>query len=1004
MSFTDYFIKKPVLAIVINLLILVSGFLSMSSLSLREYPKVSSPVFTINVTYSNASADVMESEVANPLEDALGGVEGVEEIRSSSGYGWTNITLRFKAGTDLSKAQSGIRDSLAMSRDYLPKDVNEPIVRQADNDSDPFMYLAMTSDQASFAELTHMANLYLKNPLKTIAGVSKIEVMGQPYEMKIRLDPDKMLTHGLDAYMVYEILQNYNATLPGGQYQEAIPITIDMSSSDVKDFEKIPVLHHGKSIVLLKDIADIKLETSTKNIVRLNGKPAVLLGVQKTSDGNPLDISKAVYEQLPSFEKSLPSHVKLKVEFDKTRFIKGSLKAVQWSIAEAIVLVMLIVFLFLRNLRSIMIPVVAIPLSLIGVMTIMAIAGLSINTITLLAMVLAVGLVVDDAIVVLENIHRHIEEGMTPRDAALQGAREIGFAIIAMTLTLASVYAPIAFIQDAIGQVFYEFALTLAGSVIISGVVALTFSPLMCSVLLKPHEKHYLPSLDIWLNKLDGGYQKLLATVFRWPKALMVLLLAVMLGCVGLYGMVPQALTPIEDRGLIGAYIPPVSNMPQAELDGYVRKVEASIAGIPEVPGYLTFSGTWGAQVLSAVRPWDERKRSSAELVEVLRERVSHVPSLAIWPWSWDSGIPGVEQVSDRGGGLVVVLQTTGGYKYLNGFAEKLNGIFNSDPAFFLNAHHDLKLSSAGFNAKINRRNLALSGISPRHASIGLMIMMDENAGLEFRKDGVRYTLALSGQDKPFYLEEIFAINGDKKLVPYSDFMTLVPDVMPKSLNHYNQLRSATLNVSLAPGIGMEQGMKEIEKRLLEILPNDVRFEFGGEAKKLQESSSMMLMLILIAMFFIFCIMAIQFESFVDPLIIMFTVPLAGFGALGLVWLTGGSLDIYTQVGLVTLIGLISKHGILIVEFANQQRAKGVALKEAVSKAAQLRLRPILMTTGAMVFGALPLILSSGAGAETRRAIGIVLVGGLSVGTVLTLFVIPVIYLQVKSFMGKAKA
>lgn len=1003
MSFTDYFIKKPVLATVINMLILVTGLLAFSKLGLREYPAISSPVFSIQVTYPNASADVMESEVATPLEDALGGVEGVEEITSVSSYGSTNINMKFKAGTDLAKAQSGIRDSLSMSRGVLPKDVKEPVVQQQESDADSFLYMALTSDQATFAELTHLANIFLKNPLKTIPGVSKVEVMGQPYEMKIRLDPAKMITHGLDAYAVYQKLSEYNASLPGGKYHEALPITIDMTASDVADFENIPVAHHGKSVVFLKDIADIKLETSTKNIVRLNGKPAVFLGIAKTSDGNPLDISNVLNERLPEFQKTLPSHVNLKVEFDKSKFIRGSLSAVKWSIAEAIVLVMIIVFLFLRNFRSILIPVVAIPLSLIGVMTIMAAFGLSINTITLLAMVLAVGLVVDDAIVVLENIHRHIEEGMTPTDAALMGAREIGFAIIAMTLTLASVYAPVAFIQDAIGQVFFEFALTLAGAVIISGIVALTFSPLMCSKLLKANEKHYLPSIDVWLNTIEATYKAWLTKVFQWPKAIVAALLGVMLACVGLFGIVPQALTPTEDRGVIGCFMPSPGNMSMDEFDTYVRKAENAISGIPEVPSFLTFTWPGGAQVVSAIKPWSERSRSASDLKNELFGRVSGIPTVPVWPWSWDTGIPGVEQVSERGGGLTVVLQTVGSYKYLNGFAEELNKIFNSDKTYFQDAHHDLKLSSAGFNANIDRRKLALSGISPYHASVAMTVMMDENTGLEFRKDGFRYGLSLSGKEKPSYLEEVFAINDQQELVPYSDFMTLVPDVMPKELKHFNQLRSANLNITLAPGVGIEAGIQEIEKKLTEVLPKDLRYQFAGEAKKLKESSSMMMMLIIIALFFIFCIMAIQFESFVDPFIIMFTVPLAGFGALALVWVTGGTLNIYTQVGLVTLIGLISKHGILIVEFANQRLHQGIALYEAVTQAALLRLRPILMTTGAMVFGALPLIASSGAGAETRRAIGIVLVGGLTVGTLLTLFVIPVIYYQVKSRTLKTK-
>jgi multidrug efflux pump len=1000
MSFTDFFIKRPVMATVLNLLILVGGLLAFSSLNLREYPKVSSPVFSIEVSYPNASSEVMESQVATRLEEALGGVEGVDEITSKSRYANTSIQLRFKSGTDMAKAQSGIRDGLAMSRGDLPQDIQEPIVKQQDSDADALMYISLTSTQADFAELTHIANIYLKNPLKTIAGVSKVEVYGQPYEMQIRLDTAKMLQHKIDASQVYKLLGDYNAVLPGGRYQDALPITIDLEASSVKDFEKIPVAHHGNAIVLLKDIADIKLAYSTKEIVRLNGKPVVFLGIVKSSDGNPLDISNAVSEQLPEFKKIVPSHVTIDLGFDRTRFIRGSLAAIKASIFEAIVLVMMIVFLFLRNFRSILIPIVAIPLSLIGVMTIMSMFGLSLNTITLLAMVLAVGLVVDDAIVVLENIHRHIEDGLPPKEAALKGAREIGFAIIAMTLTLASVYAPIAFIQDAIGQVFFEFALTLAGAVIISGIVALTFSPLMCSLLLKPQEKHYLPKLDVWLEKLEVGYQGLLSKVFVWPKLLLASLLIVMLACVGLFQIVPQALTPAEDRGVIGIFMPPLTGVSLTEFDSYIQQVEKLMSKIDEAPGYLTFVTRGHSTVVSLLKPWSERKRSAAQIVEQLRVQVADIPSIQVYPWSWETGIPGVDIASSAGSGLTVVIQTVGTYKYLNQHIEQLNKAFNDDKMHFTSSRHDLKLNSPGFNGKIDRRQLALSGITPQQASLDLAIMADENVGLEFKKDGARYKIALSASEKPFFLEEVFAINNEKEIVPYSDFMTLVPDVMSRELNHYNQLRSANLTVETVPGIGMEEAVKLIEEKIAEVLPSDLRHQFSGVAKKLKESSSMMLMLIMIALLFIFCIMAIQFESFVDPLIIMFTVPRAGFGALGLIWLTGGTLDIYTQVGLVTLIGLISKHGILIVEFANQRLSQGVSVIEAVSQAALLRLRPILMTTGAMVFGALPLIISSGAGAETRRAIGIVLVGGLSVGTLLTLFVIPGLYLYVKSAMG----
>lgn len=1000
MFLTDFFIKRPVLATVINLLILVTGLLAFSKLGLREYPKVSSPVFSIQVNYPNASAEVIELEVATPLEDALGGLEGVESISSKSRYGHLEVNLQFKAGTDLSKAQAGIRDRLAMSRGQLPMDVKEPIVQQQESDAEPFLYLSLTSDQASFAELTHIANIYLKNPLKTIEGVSNVNVMGQPYSMVIKLNEAKLLQYHLDPSKVYDVLSKYNVSLPGGRYQEAIPITIDLTASSVKDFAKIPVIHHKDAIVFLKDVADIELQYDRTSITRVDGKPGVLLGVVKSTDGNPLEISNEVNRRLDEFNQILPRHVKLLLTFDKTKFIRGSLESVEKAIIEAIILVILIVFLFLRNFRSILIPVIAIPLSLIGVLSLMSLFGLSINTITLLAMVLAVGLVVDDAIVVLENIHRHIEKGMQPKEAALQGAREIGFAIIAMTFTLASVYAPIAFIQDTIGQVFFEFALTLAGAVVISGIVALTFSPLMCSLLLKSHGKHYLPSLDIWLSKLEQGYQRWLKQVFEWPRAMLVALSACIVICLGLFYTIPPALTPLEDRGIIGVFIPPLAGSSLDEFDHYIRQVEKIMTTIEEAPGYLTFAGDWGAYIVTALKPWDERKRSAAELVEVLRKQIEKIPTAQAHPWSWDTGIPGVEQVSAQGASLSLYVQTVGDYKHLNKYIEELKKSITED-SHFTDAYHDLKLDTPAYSATIDRRKLALSGVRPEQISLNLGIMMDQNTWLEFKKDGVRYPITLTSEEKPFFLEEVFAINDKDKLVPFSSFMSIELDALPRELNHYNQLRSAQLNMSLPPGTTLAKGVELTLQKAENILPSDLRYEFAGAAKKMQESSAMMVLLILVALLFIYCILAIQFESFADPLIIMFTVPLAGFGALGLVWLTGGSLDIYTQVGLVTLIGLISKHGILIVEFANQQLDHGEKLIDAVSNAAKLRLRPILMTTGAMVFGALPLVLATGAGAEARHAIGLVLVGGLSVGTCLTLFVIPGVYKMVKSWEGR---
>ena len=1008
MSFTEFFIKRPVLATIFNLMILIIGVLSFENLTLREYPDVSSPTMNVQVNYPNASPEVVEKEITDTLEEVLASLEGIDSIMSKSTYGSSDVTLTFKAGVDMSEAQSNIRDRLGMIHDVLPEAAKDPIVRPQNQGGEAFFYMALSGDKYSFAELTHMAKLHLKDPIKTIKGVSQIQIYGDEYAMLVELDRNKLLQHDLDAKKVYDKLRENNVSLPAGRYKGAIPVNFNMQLKNEQDFRSLPISQRNGKIVKLGDVAQVNLATSRSFISRVNGKQGVILGIIKSSDGNPLDIAKTVYSRLDAYKRMLPDDVKLEVTFDKTKFIQGSLDSIQKSILEAIALVIAIVFLFLRSARSTLIPIITIPISMIGVVSLMSLFGLSINTITLLAMVLAVGLVVDDAIVVLENIHRHIEEGLKPMEASLKGAREIGFAIIAMTCTLAAVYAPVAFMQDTIGQVFFEFAITLAGSVFLSGIIALTFSPLMCSKLLKHEKSTRLQGFDRFLDKLTNNYKKLLEKILSWPKLTLVGCVLSFAVCAYLYKALPQAITPKEDRGVVGVWMPYVAGTSLDEFDKYIKQAEEQFTKIKEVPMFLAFAGGWGANVVSGLVDWSERSRSAEEVVGELRELMKNVVTSEAYAWSWDSGIPGVEAVSSSDSGIAMVLKTTGSYEHLSKQADKLKTLFaNSD--LFSDAHHDLKLNFPSFNAVVDRNKLELTGLKPHDVAKIIAIMMDQNLDLEFKKDGIRYAIALVNTIEPTHLEEIYAMKEGKPgpqmqepiKIPLSSFIKLERSVLPKELSHFNKMRAARINATPAKGVDMGKAMAFMTKTAKETLAADVHFEYDGAAKKMKESASTMLMLIFVAMIFIYCILAIQFESFIDPLIIMFTVPLAGLGALLLVWATGGSMNIFTQVGLVTLIGLITKHGILIVEFANQRLEKAASIQEAISQAASIRLRPILMTTAAMVFGSLPLILSSGAGAEARQAIGYVLVGGLTLGTGLTLFIIPVVYEVVKGWSEK---
>ncbi len=1001
-----FFLERPVFATVLNAMILIIGFLAYLNLGVREYPKVSLPILTVQVYYPNASADVVETEIAAKLEEALSGVEGIETLSSSSKYGQASVELSFKAGVDISKAQSNVRERLSMTA--LPEEAKDPIIRQQSGDSEPFFYISVDGDNHSIVELTHLINLYLKNSLKAIKGVSMLNIMGDQYTMTVALDREKMLTHSIDANGVLSALRRHNVSLPGGRFQEAIPITLDMRVLSPEDLKEIPVSHTKTSVVRLKDIATISLGRGVMSqIVHSGGRNVAFVGIIKSSDGNPLDISNEIHDRMDQFQSVMPDGVNVKINFDKTKFIRGSISSVQKSILEAILLVILIVFLFLRNFRATLIPLVAIPLSLVGVLSLMAAFGLSINTITLLAMVLAVGLVVDDAIVVLENIHRHIEEGKSPLKAAKDGSREIGFAIVAMTLTLASVYIPIAFIQDAIGQIFFEFAVTLAGAVIVSGVVALTFTPLMCGYLLKKESKATPQALssfkalrffDRGLDRMTRFYKKALGVSLKWPKAMAGACVGILVLCIVLFQTIPQAITPKEDRGVVGIFVPYLDGASLEEFGGYLKHVEKEVKDIKEALTYLSFAGSWGGQVVVPLKPWDERSRSAAQVVEDLRQRVKKVPTIQAYPWSWDSGIPGVEATSTQDGAITVQFLTIGSYENLSKIMDELRKACEEEKSTFVDCHHNLRFNSSGFRIVIDREKLASTTLTPLHISNVLAIMMDQNLHLEFSKEGVRYPIALKPQTLPYHLEEIYAFNEEGTPFPLSYFMTLEKTVTPKELSHYNQFRAAQFNVSLAPHVTFSDAIERLSKIIDKIVPEDIQHEFTGVAKKLEESSSMMVLLILVALIFVYAILAIQFESFADPFIIMFTVPLAVLGALISVYALDRTLDIFTQIGLVTLIGLITKHGILIVEFANQKmKEAGAEIDTVIKEAAALRLRPILMTTGAMVFGAIPLILSSGAGAEARQAIGIVLVGGLLLGTLLTLFVIPMAYKIMKA-------
>ncbi|MGQ3890905.1 multidrug efflux RND transporter permease subunit LpeB [Legionella sp. CNM-4043-24] len=997
MKLTRYFIEHPVIAIVLNSLIVMLGLLCWYNLPVREYPNISFPVISVNASYPNASPELIESSVTNILEDRLAGVEGLDTITSQSSAGRAEITLLFRSGASMDRAMSAAQDAVALARSRLPPEVQSPTVeRQRKVNGLPFIGISIESTSSSFGDLTHYANLNLKNLFRSIQGVSSVNIWGQPYTYSVSLDPEQLFSFGVNVDEVTDALAKSRVSMPVGLYKNKIPGTLDSEPRSRDDYENLLIKADPQHPLVLKSVAQVALESDNSRMrIRVNGHTGVVLSINRANDANPLDVSREVRRLLAQVQQSLPQDMKATVIIDQSSFINASIKNIRSAIGEAILLVLIIVFLFLRNVRATLIPLVTIPISLLGSLLFLKLFGFSLNLMTLLAMVLAIGLVVDDAIIVLENIWRHIEQGASPREAAINGASEIGFAIVAMTFTLASVYLPVAFIQGMLGQLFIEFAVALAGSVVISGVVALTLSPLMCAGFLKSDSKNWWPQVDRLLDNLETRYAGILTFLLKRRSIAYSAAILSVLTSIALYFVIPHETAPKEDRGLIGVYVPPVAGEDIPIMDARVNLVEQAVRQVPEAGNRLTFIGDWGGNVLMPLNAHARRQRSANQIVEDLKPLVNHYPSMDPHVWSWDTGLPGIDNAG-TGSELALVISSPDTYRQLFEQTEKLKASMDKSSQFE-STGFDLRLDTMGYRIELDRNQMARLGLSPATVAKTIEVFFSGDKSQTFEKDGVMYELTIKGRTSPSTLDELYVTTPAGKRVSLGSFTKMVPQAQPATLEHVQQMRSTTLHVQLHKGDSMEKAMDKVWTIAKESLPRQYQLSWSGAAKSFHESSSTMLFLFFLSLFFIYAILATQFENFIDPFIILFTVPLACSGAMLFTYIFGQSLNIYTQVGLITLTGLISKHGILIVEFANQLRKSGVSVQDAIQKAAVLRLRPILMTTGAMVFGAIPLILSHDAGSESRHAIGTVLIGGLCLGTLFTLFVLPAVYTRIKS-------
>jgi multidrug efflux pump len=1004
MSLPEICIRRPVFATVLSLVILLIGIISYYRLPIREYPKIDEPIVSVETVYRGASADVMESQVTKPLEDSLSGIEGVDLITSTSRAETSNITVRFKLSRDPDSAAADVRDKVSRVRGRLPQAIDEPIISKTESDAFPIMFVAFTSDRHSQVEQSDYAALYIRPRFQTLPGAADVRIFGErKSSMRVWIDRSKLAGYRLTVQDVEDAIRRQNVEIPSGRIESSRREFAVLSQTDLatpEQFGAVIIRDVNGYAVRIRDVARVEIAPANERVIfRSNGQPMVTLAIIRQATANSLELSKAVRAEIETVNKTLPEGMKLAVSFDSTVFIEESIRGVFQTIIEAILLVALVIFLFLRNWRATIIPLVTIPVSLIGAFALMYIAGFSINTLTLLAMVLAVGLVVDDAIVVLENIYRNMENGMSRIQAAIVGSKEIAFAVIAMTLTLAAVYAPLAFATGRTGRLFIEFALALAGAVIVSGFVALTLSPMMCSQMLRHDGQHgkIYNAIERFLVGMTNAYRRSLTASLKVRWLVVAVMLAVGGASVLLFMNVKKELAPVEDRGIIFGPLSAPDGSTIRYMEDNIKKVEAAYASIPEGVRYNANAGNptpdSGFSLL-VLKPWSERERSQMDIARELIPKFQAIPGIRAFPLN----PPALGQSRDKPVQFVILTQEP--YPELQRVVERIIQEVQRSSKSMTNVDTDLRLNLPELRVTVNREKAGDIGANVDVVGRTLETMLGGRVVTRFKRGGEQYDvivqLAPNDRDSPTDINDIYVRGKDGNMVQLANVVSLRETVAPKNLNHFNRLRSATVNADLVPGYTIGQALEEIQAAANRVSPGLVT-DLAGQSREFRDSTGSVYVTFLLALAFIYLVLAAQFESFVDPFIIMLTVPLSMTGALAALMLTDNTLNVYSQIGLVTLVGLITKHGILIVEFANQMQEQGKPVLEAVTEAAVLRLRPILMTTGAMVLGALPLALATGAGAEAREQIGWVIVGGLLLGTILTLFVVPTIYTLVAS-------
>ena len=1002
MNLSELSIKRPVLSTVFVLIILLLGGIGYTYLAVREYPSVDNPIITVSVSYPGANADVIEKQITEPLEQNINGIPGIRSLMSSSSQGNSRITVEFELSVDLETAANDVRDKVSRAQRYLPRDVDPPTVSKADADADPIMQITVQSPNRSLLELTEIAELTVKERLQTIQDVSAVEIWGENrYAMRLWLDPTKMAAYNITPLDVKNTLDRENIELPAGSIEgDQIERSIRTMGLMItpEEFNNIILIENDKRIVRFRDIGYAELDSENrKNILRLNGIPMVSTIIIPQPGANQINIADEARMRVQQMQKDLPEDVKVDVVFDNTRFIRASIAEVESTVYVAFALVVIIIFLFLRNWRVTLIPALVIPVSLIGAFFVMYLAGFSINVLSMLAVVLAVGLVVDDAIVVTENIYKKIELGMNPRKAAIEGSKEIFFAVVSTTITLVAVFFPIVFLEGMTGRLFREFSIVISGSVLISSFVALTFTPMLSAKLLKKKEKHnwFQEKTEPFFEKMNSGYENMLKS-FIGRKWLVIPIIVVTIGLIFLFwNIIPAEMAPLEDRSQVIIR----TSAPEGATYEFVRDYTGKISGIadsvaPERESNITISRGGFGMVRLTLPDIKERKRSQMEIADELTGAVRPETEAR-------SFVQQQSTFGGRRGGMPIqyVLQAPNIQK-LEEFIPLFMDEVNKSP-YFQMSDINLKFTKPETRIVIDRDKAALLGVSTREIGQTLQYALSGQRMGYFYMNGKQYQILAEinrqQRNTPLDLKSIYIKNSAGQMIQMDNVVQLEETVAPPQLYRYNRFNSATVSAGLSPGYSLGQGIDEMDRIAKATLDDTFRTALEGESRNFRESSSSLLFAFMLAILLIILILAAQFESFKDPFIIMFTVPLAIGGALLFMWIAGVTMNIYSQIGLIMLIGLVAKNGILIVEFANQRQNAGMDKSEAILGASVLRLRPILMTSASTILGLLPLVFASGEGANGRIAMGVAVVGGMLISTLLTLFIVPAMYMYIST-------